>query len=38
MNDYYMLRQADEGYLIAKTDGTISRSLIHMNMEGITIV
>ena len=38
MNDYYMLRQADEGYLIAKPDGTISRSLKHMNMEGITIV
>lgn len=38
MNDYYMLRQADEGYLIAKADGTISRSLKHMNTEGITIV
>lgn len=38
MNDYYMLRQADEGYLIAKADGTLSRSLKYMNTEGITIV
>ena len=38
MNDYYMLRQADEGYLIAKADGTISRSLEYMDMEGIAIV
>ena len=38
MNDYYMLKQADEGYLIAKSDGTWSRSLKHMNTEGITVV
>lgn len=38
MNDYYMLKQADEGYLIAKADGTISRSLKYVDMEGITIV
>lgn len=38
MNDYYMLKQADEGYLIAKADGTLSRSLDNMNMEGITVV
>ncbi|MCI8548691.1 MAG: AAA family ATPase [Bacilli bacterium] len=38
MNDYYMLKQADEGYLIAKADGTLSRSLKHMDTEGITVV
>jgi len=38
MNDYYMLKQADEGYLIAKADGTLSRSLKYMNTEGITVV
>lgn len=38
MNDYYMLKQADEGYLIAKADGTLSRSLKYMDTEGITIV
>lgn len=38
MNDYYMLKQADEGYLIAKSDGTLSRSLKYMDTEGITIV
>lgn len=35
MNDYYMLKQADEGYLIAKADGTLSRSLKYMNTEGM---
>lgn len=38
MNDYYMLKQADEGYLIAKADGTLSRSLKYMDTEGIIIV
>ncbi len=38
MNDYYMLKQADEGYLVVKSDGTLSRSLKYMKMEGITIV
>lgn len=38
MNDYYMLKQADEGYLIAKSDGNLSRSLKYMNMEGLNIV
>ena len=38
MNDYYMLKQADEGYLIAKADGTLSRSLKYMDTEGITVV
>lgn len=38
MNDYFMLKQADEGYLIAKRDGTISRSLKGRDMEGLIIV
>ena len=38
MNDYFMLKQADEGYLIAKKDGTISRSLKGRDMEGLKIV
>ena len=38
MNDYYMLKQADEGYLVAKQDGTLSRSLKGKDMEGLSIV
>ncbi len=38
MNDYYMLKQADEGYLVTKTDGSISRSLKGKDMEGLIIV
>jgi hypothetical protein len=38
MNDYYMLIQADEGYLVSKKDGRISRSLAGRNLEGLTIV
>lgn len=38
MNDYYMLKQADEGYLVSRKDGSISRSLRKMNLEGIIIV
>lgn len=38
MNDYFMLRQADEGYLVRKQDGSISRSLKGRNMEGLNIV
>lgn len=38
MNDYYMLKQADEGYVITKSNGTLSRSLKYMDMEGMTIV
>ena len=38
MNDYFMLKQADEGSLIAKKDGSISRSLKGRDMEGLTIV
>ena len=38
MNDYYMLKQADEGYLIAKEDGSLSRSLMGKDTEGLIIV
>ncbi len=38
MNDYYMLKQADEGYLVVKQDGRISRSLKGRDLEGLTIV
>jgi hypothetical protein len=38
MNDYYMLKQADEGYLVVKQDGSISRSLKGKDLEGLTIV
>lgn len=38
LNDYYMLKQADQGYLIAKTDGTVSRSLCDRDLEGLAIV
>lgn len=38
MNDYYMMKQADHGYLITKPDGRISRSLKGRSLEGITIV
>ena len=35
MNDYYMLKQADTGYLILKPDGTVSRSLRGKDLEGL---
>lgn len=38
MNDYYMLKRADKGYLITKPDGKISSSLKERNMEGLKIV
>ena len=38
MNDYYMLKQADEGYLVSKPDGSLSSSLKNKNLEGIAIV
>ncbi len=38
MNDYYMLSEADEGYLAAKPDGTLSRSLRTADLGGIHIV
>lgn len=38
MNDYYMLKQADEGILVTKSNGSISRSLKNKNLEGLKIV
>jgi hypothetical protein len=38
MNDYFMLKQADEGYLLRKQDGTLSRSLKGRDTEGLIIV
>ncbi len=38
MNDYFMLKKADDAYLVKKSDGTISRSLRGKDLEGITIV
>ncbi|SEM22564.1 ATPase, P-type (transporting), HAD superfamily, subfamily IC [Butyrivibrio sp. ob235] len=38
MNDYYMLKQANHGYLVAKSDGTLSRSLKGRDVEGMEIV
>lgn len=38
LNDYFMLRQADYGYLAARPDGTVSRSLKGRDLGGITIV
>ncbi len=38
MNDYYMLKQANVGYLVKRPDGRISGSLINRNLEGILCV
>ena len=38
MNDYFMLKRADEAFLIAKPTGEISSSLKNRNLEGIHIV
>lgn len=38
MNDYYMLKQADEGYLVGKEGGRVSRSLKGKELEGLIIV
>ena len=38
MNDYFMLKRADEAFLIAKSTGDISSSLKNRNLEGIQIV
>lgn len=38
MNDYYMLKQADVGYLVTRPDGSISRSLRGRSVEGLNIV
>ena len=35
MNDYYMLKQANTGYLIGKQDGSYSRSLKDQDLEGL---
>ncbi len=38
MSDLFMLQEADEGYLISKEDGRISRSLAGVELGGVTIV
>ena len=38
MNDYFMLKQADEAYLVLKKDGSVSSSLRGRDLEGITLV
>lgn len=38
MNDYYMLKQANLGYLVMKSDGSISRSLSGKDLGGIEFV
>ena len=38
MNDYFMMKQADVGYLVTKRDGTVSRSLINQDLEGLIFV
>ena len=38
MNDYYMLKQADKGFLVRKKDKTISKSLEGMDLEGLIYV
>lgn len=38
MNDYYMLRQADCGYLVRRPDGSMSGSLRGKGLEGLHLV
>ncbi len=38
MNDYYMLRHADRGYLVRKNDGSVSRSLKNRDLGGLILV
>jgi hypothetical protein len=38
MNDYYMMKQANVGYLVTKQDGTVSRSLKNQDLEGLIFV
>ena len=38
MNDYFMLKQADEGFLVTKSDGSLSRSLRGRDTEGLLFV
>ena len=37
-NDYYMLKQANKGFLVRKADGSISKSLINQNLAGLNYV
>ncbi len=38
MNDYYMMKQANVGYLICKQDGQVSQSLKGCDLEGLILV
>ena len=38
MNDYYMLKQANQGFLVKRDNGSISRSLLGRDLEGIVVV
>lgn len=38
MNDYFMLRQSDVGYLVRRPDGSVSGSLKGKDMEGLIYV
>ncbi len=38
MGDYYMLKQADYGYLVTKPDRSVSRSLKGKDFGGIDLV
>ena len=38
MNDYYMLKKADEGYIVRKADGSLSGSLKGKDLEGLAYV
>ena len=38
MNDYYMLKQADKGFLKTKPNGEVSRSLVGKDLERLTFV
>lgn len=38
MGDLFMLQEADEGYLLSKEDGSVSRSLVDVQLGGVTIV
>lgn len=38
INDYYMLKQADEGYLIRKKNGSVSRTLKNRDLGGLHLV
>lgn len=38
LNDYYMLKESNDGFLVLKEDGTVSRSLRDKDMEGLHFV